>query len=134
MIFEWTEKYSVNVKEIDDQHKAFIGIINKLYDSINGGKDAKELDEIFRELVEYAHFHFKTEEKYFDKFDYPDTQKHKEAHKELFRKIEALMAKKTVDKVSLSYELLDFLEDWLVDHLNVMDKDYGAFFKAHELV
>ena len=30
MLIEWKDGYNVNVKELDNQHKIFVGMINKL--------------------------------------------------------------------------------------------------------
>lgn len=67
-VVQWSEKLSVGIKEIDDQHKHFIGIVNKLHESVEKGDVTDELDKIFVELNDYAAFHFETEEKYFENF------------------------------------------------------------------
>jgi len=130
---EWKEEYSVNVKIIDEQHKHFVGILNKLYEAVQGGKEEK-LPEIIDELVSYAKVHFATEEKYFDEFDFEGSAEHKEEHKKLTARVGEFLARKNEDPLKVSYELLDFLEDWLVHHLAELDKKYTSCFNEHGLV
>jgi len=86
MVLEWKDEYSVNVKEIDEQHKVFLKILNNLYVAINNYSIDKELTKILEELVDYTKLHFSTEEKYFEQFNYSHTEEHKEEHKELIEK------------------------------------------------
>jgi hemerythrin len=130
MDFIWKEDYGVNVKQIDDQHKIFLGIMDKCYAAT---KKKKDIRKIIGELIDYAELHFKTEEKYFDEFHYNEASEHKKAHQELRDKIKFITSKDNVDSTQLALELLDFLEDWLVDHLANVDKKYSRCFNEHGL-
>lgn len=130
--FEWKEEYSVGVQLIDDQHKVFIGIINELYTAIMEKKEKTILDDVFRQLVAYTQFHFQTEERYFDEFQYEGSEEHKVAHKKLCDQIAELETKRE-SIMENPFELMDFLEDWLVGHIMGMDKKYGPCFNEHGL-
>lgn len=45
-----------------------------------------------------------------------------------------ILNQKNNDSLENGFELLDLLEDWLVDHLAVMDKKYTACFNEHGLL
>jgi hemerythrin len=130
MNFIWKEEYSVNVKQLDDQHKFFLGIMDKCYGAM---QEKTEIRKIIGELIDYAELHFKTEEKYFDEFHYSEAPEHKRAHQELRDKIKLIISKDEIDPTQLALELLDFLEDWLVDHLANVDKKYSRCFNEHGL-
>jgi hemerythrin len=129
---EWEEKYSVGIELIDNQHKVFIGILNDLYSAIINKKELSVLDDIFSQLVAYTHFHFQTEERYFDEFDYEGAEAHKIAHRALSDQVVA-MQQKYDDVMKNPFELMDFLEDWLIEHIMGMDKLYSQCFKEHGL-
>ena len=76
----WRPDYSVNVKEIDEQHRNFVSIMDTLYDAIQKRETEKVLGDTFAQLMHYKEFHFATEEKYFDKFNYDGAEEHKKAH------------------------------------------------------
>ncbi len=83
----WNESMSVNIEEIDNQHKEFIGIINTLFEAMKVAKGYEVLDDVLNKLVDYAHYHFNTEEKYFEKFEYSDSQLHKDEHKNFLTRL-----------------------------------------------
>ena len=129
---QWQDKYSVNVKSIDEQHMHFVGILNKLYEAIQSNS-VQELPGIIDEIVAYADTHFETEEGYFDDFKYEGAAEHKEEHNKLKLKVGEFLERKDEDPIKLSYELLDFLEDWLVKHLADLDQKYSRCFNEHGL-
>jgi hemerythrin len=128
----WKDEYSVNVELIDAQHKMFVGIINELYSAIMEKKGKDILDNVFKQLVAYTQFHFQTEERYFDEFHYEGAAAHKAAHKALIDQV-ADLQKQENNIMENPFELMDFLEDWLIEHIMGMDKLYGPCFNEHGL-
>ena len=129
---EWTDDLSVHVKEIDDQHKTFIKILNDLYQSAVSMAPRSRIGQTINKTIDYAVMHFSTEEKYFDKFNYPLAAEHKEQH-ELLKQQAMVFKKRFESGEDLAFELLDFLEDWLVGHLATYDMKYSKFFNDHGL-
>ena len=131
--FVWKPEYNFDIPEIDEQHKYFVSIINELYDAILSLETKSRLKEVFFKLTNYAVEHFTTEEKYFVEFNFEGAAEHKLKHDELKAKIAELQSQISMDKLELSFDLIDFLESWLVDHLAVMDAKYVDCFKKHGL-
>lgn len=133
-ILIWTEKNSVGVEEIDLQHQRMFSIINDLYDQMVTFKAHEDIDAILDKLVEYADFHFKTEEKYFDEFNYEEKEAHETIHQAYVDEVKKLMAKKKEGVgVELAYDIFDFLQKWWVGHINFEDKKYTNCFHIHGL-
>lgn len=133
MLIEWTEKNSVGVKELDNQHKKIIKIINELYEAMKNDEIDEKIEKIFNELVDYANYHFSTEERYFDLFNYQEKEVHKQQHNDYKKKISSFIKKSSGDKIFLPFELIDFLEDWWIYHINYSDKKYTECFHRHGL-
>jgi len=128
-MFIWEEKYSVNVKEIDEQHKKLVSILNELHTAMLGAKaNYVLLKKILNELIEYTVYHFKTEEQYMVKYLYPKYAEHKESHKNLTEKVLSFYSDFEKGKKLLTVELLFFLKDWLTNHILGEDKMYSQFF------
>ncbi len=127
MLIEWNQDLSIGMKDIDNQHKKLINLINELYDALIQGKEKEVLDKILKELIDYAHYHFKTEEDLMDEKNYFETAIHKRAHQFFKEKITDLIKRKKEDYVSL--ELFKFLKNWLINHILIMDKKFGYFLK-----
>ncbi|MEI7620797.1 MAG: bacteriohemerythrin, partial [Candidatus Falkowbacteria bacterium] len=124
MHFIWKTEYKFGLNEIDKQHEYFVGILDELYDAILNNSDRVKLRGLLGSLINYASLHFATEEKYFDEFSYDGAAEHKLKHKELTEKVLDFQKKFEENKVDISTDLIDFLEDWLVDHLLNLDRKY----------
>jgi hemerythrin len=129
----WNESLSVNVAEIDLQHKKLIDMINELNNGMKVGKGQEVLGKIVGELVSYSVTHFQTEERYFDQFGYPETDAHKKEHAAFSEKAMEIKNKFETRSLMLSIEVMDFLSDWLKKHIMGSDKKYAAFFNANGL-
>lgn len=130
---KWKEEYSVGVKEIDDQHKHFIDLLNRICDAVGGNKSLAELEVLFQELAEYAKKHFATEEKYFDKFSYPEAEEHKLKHREMWQDVQDIRNMKDKDAIDFYGSVVYFLIEWLENHLEKEDQKYKECFSAHGL-
>ncbi len=130
----WHSNYTVNVKEIDKQHQQLISIMNELHDGMKAGKGKEVLSRVLDELIKYTAFHFKYEEMLFDKFSYPDTAVHKRQHADLVQQV--LEYKENFDsgKKILTIEVMDFLKEWLTNHIVGADKNYSSFLNGKGVV
>ncbi len=129
----WSDKYSVDVALIDDQHKMLFTIINELIDTIASGPTDAKLNDIITRLVQHKMEHFATEEKYFKEFNYEKTDEHVSKHRSFNGSIENIQKKYAQDVPAFAFALVDFLENWLVDHLLTIDQQYKECFKSHGL-
>jgi hemerythrin len=132
-IIKWDDSLSVNVAEIDKQHQKLVGMINDLNDAMRErqGKDA--LGKIITGLMNYAVTHFSTEERYFDQFGYPETVSHKKEHSKFAQQVSTFKTKFDTEPLGLSIEVINFLSDWLQNHIMSIDKKYGPFFNEKGL-
>lgn len=129
----WTNDYSVNVKELDEQHKTFMEILNRLIKAIEEKKVESELTGLIETLISHCRVHFATEEHYFKKFNYNDSENHIKEHKSFMEKINKFKETHKSREIDASFELADLLEDWLVSHSNNYDKEYTRCFNEHGL-
>ncbi len=121
------------ISEIDQQHRKLVSLVNRLYRAIKSGEGTGVLGEILNELVAYTDYHFKTEEYYFDKFNYPEGELHKEIHRKLTAQVLEFKEKFERGEATLSYDLLNFLKDWLVNHIGKTDMKYAPFLREKGL-
>lgn len=130
----WSIKLSVGVKTFDDDHKKLVGLLNTLFDAMQAGKGRDVLGKILNELVQYTKFHFSREEEQMAKLGYPNLITHRNAHADLMRQLGDIQIKYNSGvSAGLTGEVLNFLNAWLVDHIQVTDQRYGPFFKSKGL-
>ncbi len=123
--FEWLEKYSVGVKQIDEHHKKIIAVTNDLAEAIRAGVGGEAIDNVVQELLNYVKFHFAYEQEYFDKLEYPDSQKHKLEHLEFTKKVISIYQNYAKGQGLLASDLLRFICDWLQSHFMGTDQEFG---------
>jgi hemerythrin len=128
----WTEEISVN-DEIDAQHKKLFDIVNELHASVTAGAERSLLAKVFDELIDYTIEHFQTEERYFAELSYPDERAHKKEHDELTEQVADLQRRFAEGDLVISFELLDFLYDWLMKHTGDSDIKFRNFLNGREL-
>jgi hemerythrin len=122
----WTEELSVN-DEIDAQHRRLFGIVNELHSSVTTGAERGALAKVFNELIDYTIYHFQTEEGYFARLGYPEADAHKREHDDLAAQVLRLQEQFAEGDLVISFELLDFLYDWLMKHTGDTDLKFKRF-------
>lgn len=132
-LISWDDSLSVNIAEIDQQHQNLIRMINELNGAMKLGKGKAVLGKIVSGLISYTVTHFRTEEKYFDQFKYPATETHKKEHAVFIDKVTDFKNKYETRNLFLTIEVMDFLSDWLKDHIKGSDKKYSGFFNEKGL-
>jgi hemerythrin len=127
---QWSERFSVGVRELDQQHQQLIKLLNVLI-STRGTTNAhsETISDTLMAMTRYAQAHFKTEESLMEAYGYPGLEEQKKQHRD-FRK-------KTGDFSSAAYygidqvpdALLAYLVNWWVYHILEDDMAYRSFFK-----
>lgn len=125
MDLAWEPSLSVKVKEIDEQHKKLIDLINQLYQAMKTGKGKEVIAKILEELGDYTQYHFATEEKYLGETSYPDLKAHQDEHINFVGKVADFTKKYNAGHVGLTVQLFQFLHDWLINHISGSDKKYS---------
>ncbi len=130
-IFTWDEKFSVHVEKMDEQHKKLFDLINQLHEAMSSGKGNAIMVEILSGLKDYTNVHFTEEEKHLQSFNYSGLAEQKKQHKLFIDKIEGYQKDLTEKRLGLSIEVMQFLRDWLLTHIQTIDAKYGDIFHSH---
>lgn len=128
-LIKWSDKLATSIPEIDKQHKELVRLVNLLYRAMRLQKGKSEVSAILKDLTKYTVYHFGFEEKQFDKYGYPEGPQHKTHHKTLVQQVSAFQAEFNAGKATVTMELMDFLTDWLKNHILKTDMAYAPFLK-----
>ena len=82
-MFEWQPQYSVQIPEIDAQHKRLFVLAGELHTALAQGKGKAVLEQSLARLVDYTKTHFATEEQLMRRYNYPEGPLHKAQHDQL---------------------------------------------------
>jgi hemerythrin len=127
----WRDDFSVDIQEIDEQHKSLVALINQLYEALSTKQHRDQVGEILHELVNYTLTHFAVEEALMRLMQYPDYEAHKQSHDQIAHKVQQFHADFQQDKADVDMELLMFLKEWLTTHIMDVDKRYAPHLKRH---
>lgn len=132
--FVWRDDaYSVGIEIIDNQHKRLFEIGSQIYELTDDYSSYDNYDAIVKlvdELLEYTEYHFRTEEDMFEKFNYSETESHKEEHKKFLGKLDQVdLEQMDEDQEKVMKEILMFVFIWIMEHIKVTDTMYVDFIK-----
>ena len=119
---KWHDSYSVGDDHLDDQHRGWILLINRLDSGVS-------VPTALDELQIYVDEHFREEERMLEAVDYPDLAAHKRQHAAFEEWLEASrQACRSGEVVGLLRESIStYLKTWLVNHILVSDKAYSDY-------
>lgn len=124
---EWSSTFELGMDEFDGHHKFLVELLNMTYDGLICEAPRDELGGVLDELIGYAGYHFAAEEHWMEMHNYPDAYRHREEHKTFSAKIGEFQKDFYEGKADLSFEVLQFLNDWLFEHIVKSDAGYGRF-------
>ncbi len=133
-LFTWKEKYSVNVREIDEQHRKLIEMVAQLDDAMREGKGKQALEKTLQNLIGYTRTHFVAEERIMKANGYPEYEEHKIKHEKMTQKVLQIQKECQAGKLNLSLEVMTFLQNWLERHIMGTDMKYGPFLNGKGVV
>lgn len=123
--------YSVGIKEIDRQHSILVELINRLDYGLTHKIGKETMEDIINYLVDYTVFHFGYEEKLLAENGWQELATHKTIHQAFVNKVASYQQQlKHRDVNEIAESILEFLKDWLLEHISKSDKKYGVFLNA----
>lgn len=143
----WHEKYELNIKEIDTQHKKFFSILESTDPMLEkdelADQDIFQIMRLLMELRSYGFFHFYTEEKLMTKSGYPDFLKHFDLHDDFMfamkeYRVTFLELFKIYQEGHANHDdIFEFLKgfikyvaEWYQQHISNEDAKYAYFIKT----
>lgn len=132
-IINWKNEFSVGVKEMDEQHKKLLGMINRLIEEQHTLTDPRTIADLLTEMTDYAQVHFRAEEFLMAEYGYEQISAQKKQHQDFIDKTISFYSASDIGPNVLSVALLDYLGTWLVGHILQEDMKYKNFFKSKGL-
>jgi len=125
--FTWKEHFSVNIEEMDIQHKMFFEYLNQMFDAVRRSDKEENLEQLFDNLTEYADHHFNDEERLLKKNSYSDLGTQRQQHAFFISRLKELKNRHGSSNFSLPESTLAFMKDWFLEHILQEDKKYGEY-------
>lgn len=130
-LITWSDAYSVGVGAMDEQHKGLVKALNELHAAMIEGKHKDATGPLLDRLLDYTRSHFSAEEQLLRRAKYPGTADQESMHKSLTGQVEKFIERHRKGEIALNVDLLTFLRDWLLNHIQKSDRDYGPWLNQH---
>jgi hemerythrin len=128
----WKPEYSVDVDEIDNQHKELLNLVNDALSHCTGDLEAEKrfFFRIMKKVPEYMQNHFSSEEEKLEKNRYPKLVDHRTEHENMIRQVTALIDEVLSGKKEPElYAITLFIRDWILNHIPNFDRPSADFFR-----
>ncbi|MGR9101374.1 MAG: bacteriohemerythrin, partial [Gammaproteobacteria bacterium] len=128
-LVQWREEYAVNIREMDDQHKELFAMGSEVFSHIEEGAGIVKTLAAMDRLIEYSRYHFQQEEELLEKKGFRDLEHHRMRHRQLIKQIVDYRDSFPANhKNKNGIEFIRFFKEWMINHILVEDKRYGAAF------
>jgi hemerythrin-like metal-binding protein len=132
----WTDVLSVGVKEFDEDHKRLIRMINEMHGVLQNADEKGEIPEeeieiALHRLQNYFNGHCHREELAMAKAGYPDLEAHREEHQKFIAVVTEMSFHYQGSKSAQDgRDMMQFMYDWLTNHIFVTDRKYTQHLRS----
>ncbi|MES9825333.1 MAG: bacteriohemerythrin [Candidatus Thiodiazotropha endolucinida] len=123
----WNKTLSVEVDEIDEDHRRLVDLFNILNHAVADGDPADYQEAVLEELICCTVWHFRHEERLMLKYAYEEFEEHKTEHRNLIESAKELQQNFLRADRQIANKDFEFLEHWLTEHILVADMKLGAY-------
>ncbi len=128
-MYSFKDEYRTGIESIDLEHQKLFEIADRAYETLTDELIPDKYDyivDILNELKDYAALHFQHEEEYMISIRYKKLFSQKASHNEFIEKVSSYdLNEIDENQKGVIFELLDYLNDWLVHHIIGSDKLIG---------
>lgn len=125
-LVEWNPSLVLGVRSFDTHHEHLVFLLNTAYDLLMTQAAVESYNDLFRELKDYAVYHFEEEERWMHEQQYHQLQTHLEQHKLFLREIHRFEQELGTGAAFVSVGLLTFIKEWLLHHIYKVDSQYAG--------
>ena len=125
--FQWRDEYSVGVQGMDLHHRRLLSMASRLQQRLSACESTGAMKGVLDFLIRYSEFHFSGEEDLMGQYGYPGLDGHLAKHRDLAQSVLEFREKVDSGDAQIDQAFVDFLKDWVVDHVLSEDRKYGPF-------
>lgn len=127
-VFEWKDRFSVNVDEMDKQHKRLLRYCIELQNELKSGATGQTLEDLLNNLIEYFNYHFAEEERLMKSMNYPELEMQHYLHAIFCTELEEVVRLFLRGDIP-GRRVLALCSDWYINHMVFEDQKYGEMIK-----
>ena len=127
----WSDRLSVGVPEMDEEHRQFISRVNDLNKAVVEFEGKAKVERLMELMLMEATRHFWHEQKLLARWNYPEAAAHGAKHAELMAQFDRVMKEFEETEISFVWTFKGLhLKQLLIEHLLKEDMKYRDFLRA----
>ncbi|MCF8207956.1 MAG: bacteriohemerythrin [Rhodoferax sp.] len=125
----WNDRLMTGIPLIDEQHQILVNMLNDANVRMTHSIGRDVLEEMVRDLMSYALYHFDIEEELMLDSHYQPAQqeRHVREHRRFSETVAQVRQNLLLGKLISREELLGFLNDWLINHILHTDMEFARY-------
>jgi hemerythrin-like metal-binding protein len=120
-LIEWRDELQVGIPEVDDEHRALVDLINRLYAQLKAGQSPATIVDFLGELYASVARHFANEEEIMKSHEHVYLEEHAAEHKQLLDDICNMIDDYQDGVLNDDRQMADRLDDWFCIHFKTQD-------------
>lgn len=126
-MLDWNPAWETGIPKIDEQHRELFRQIEILMVAIHENEMTSCIPALMPILATYVGSHFSDEEAAMEASGYPELVAHRAVHDGMREKVRTLLLQFQSDPTVMTDAVLDFLMDWLINHINGEDRRMALY-------
>ncbi len=126
---EWNESLALDGGLIDDTHKEFVDLLNRMHEAPDG-----ELLDILDEFIAHTETHFGQEQRWMEELAFPPLTCHVREHEGVLEIAREVRRRAAAGDASYGKILAQGVAEWFANHANSMDLVLAQYIKERGYV
>lgn len=131
-VLGWDRDLSIEHEHIDGEHQQLVALVNRVHQGIVQRAPDADISNHLAELRGYTEAHFAQEEDLMRVVGYPRYRWHARYHRVLIKMLADNEARVFKTEQADRFEFVEFLNGWLVDHIQTADTHFGRFLAKYD--
>ncbi len=127
MFIQWQADVAVHHDGIDSDHQRMFELVNDLYDAMQTDAPRDSIGKTLQMLMACTREHFEHEDRVMQEHAYEHRSEHGRKHAALLAQLDTFVQEFDNGKTAITPETMDFLKEWLVQHIRRDDMKLAVF-------
>ena len=123
-VMEWDDTLVLDRGVMDDTHREFIGLLNRLADAPDN-----EMLEVLDEFIKHTEAHFGQEQKWMEAMAFPPTECHVREHDGVLEIAREVRNRAAAGETGFGKVLAQAVAEWFANHAASMDNVLALYMK-----
>ncbi len=123
-VMEWNENLVLDRGVMDDTHREFIGLLNRVADARDG-----ELLAVLDEFIAHTEAHFAQEQLWMEQMSFPPAECHAKEHDGVLEVAREVRVRAAAGETGFGLVLAQAVAQWFADHAGSMDNVLELYMK-----